>query len=49
MESQAGRASIESDAAEWLVALEASYTMEEQRSHHHGNVHVDVSTGVEFF
>ena len=36
-------------AAEWLVALEASYTMEEQRSHHHGNVHVDVSTGVEFF
>jgi methyl-accepting chemotaxis protein len=37
------------DAAEWLAALEASYTMEEQRSIHHGNVHVDASTAVEFF
>jgi methyl-accepting chemotaxis protein len=37
------------DAAEWLAALEASYTMEEQRSVHHGNVHVDASTAVEFF
>jgi methyl-accepting chemotaxis protein len=39
----------QSDAAEWLTALEASYTMDEQRSSHHGNVHVDKSTGVEFF
>jgi len=37
------------DAAEWLEALEASYTMEEQRSQHHGNVHVDRSAGAEFF
>ena len=39
----------QSDAAEWLAALETSYTMEEQRSHHHGNVHVERSSGVEFF
>jgi methyl-accepting chemotaxis protein len=39
----------QSDAAEWLATLEASYTMEEQRSHHHGNVHVERSSGVEFF
>jgi methyl-accepting chemotaxis protein len=39
----------QSDAAEWLAALDASYTMEEQRSHHHGNVHVERSAGVEFF
>lgn len=39
----------QSDAAEWLASLEASYTMEEQRSHHHGNVHVERSSGVEFF
>jgi methyl-accepting chemotaxis protein len=37
------------DAAEWLAALEASYTMEEQRSVHHGNVHVDAGAAVEFF
>ena len=28
------------DAHAWLERLEASYTMEEQRSEHHGNVHV---------
>lgn len=39
----------QSDAAEWLAALEASYTMDEQRSHHHGNVHVERSSEVEFF
>jgi methyl-accepting chemotaxis protein len=39
----------QSDAAEWLEALEGSYTMEEQRSQHHGNAHVDRSSGVEFF
>jgi methyl-accepting chemotaxis protein len=37
------------DAAEWLAALEASYTMEEQRSSHHGNVHIEQDAGVEFF
>lgn len=39
----------QSDAAEWLEALEASYTMEEQRAHHHGNVHVDRGSEIEFF
>lgn len=39
----------QTDAAQWLAALEASYTMDEQRSSHHGNVHVDKSAGVEFF
>jgi len=36
-------------AAEWLQALEASYTMDEQRSQHHGNVHIERSAGVDFF
>lgn len=39
----------QSDAAEWLANLEASYTMEEQRSQHHGNVHIDRGSEVEFF
>jgi methyl-accepting chemotaxis protein len=39
----------QTDAAQWLAALEASYTMDEQRSSHHGNVNVDKSAGVEFF
>lgn len=39
----------QTDAAEWLAALEASYTMDEQRSHHHGNVHIERSSEVEFF
>ncbi len=39
----------QTDAAEWLAALENSYTMEEQRSSHHGNVHVQKGSGVEFF
>jgi methyl-accepting chemotaxis protein len=37
------------DAQAWLKRLEASYTMEEQRSHHHGNQHVDRGSEVEFF
>jgi methyl-accepting chemotaxis protein len=37
------------DAMEWLQRLESSYTMEEQRSEHHGNVHVDRGSEVEFF
>lgn len=39
----------QSDAAEWLETLNASYTMEEQRAHHHGNVHVDRGSEIEFF
>ncbi len=39
----------QNDAAEWLANLEASYTMEEQRSQHHGNVHIDRGSEVEFF
>ncbi|MCU0969580.1 MAG: methyl-accepting chemotaxis protein [Rubrivivax sp.] len=46
---QADPHATQSDAAEWLAALEASYTMEEQRSQHHGNVHVDRGSTVEFF
>ena len=39
----------QTDAAEWLANLEASYTMEEQRSQHHGNVHIDRGSEIEFF
>ncbi len=39
----------QNDANAWLTALEASYTMDEQRSTHHGNVNVAASAGVEFF
>lgn len=39
----------QSDAAEWLANLETSYTMEEQRSQHHGNVHIDRGSEIEFF
>ncbi len=38
-----------SDAVRWLEELEKTYTMEEQRSHHHGMVEIQRSTGVEFF
>ena len=33
----------------WLERLEASYTMEEMRTAHHGTVAVDRQAGVEFF
>jgi methyl-accepting chemotaxis protein len=39
----------QTDAAEWLASLEASYTMNEQRATHHGNVAVDVGSNVDFF
>lgn len=39
----------QTDAAQWLEALEASYTMDEQRAQHHGNVHVDRGSEIEFF
>ncbi len=41
-------AAAESSAA-WLTRLEASYTMEELRSAHHGNVVIDQESSVEFF
>ncbi len=37
------------DAIDWLKRLEGSYTMDEQRSEHHGNAHVDRGSEVEFF
>ena len=46
---QANPYATQSDAAEWLANLEASYTMEEQRSQHHGNVHIDSGSEIEFF
>jgi methyl-accepting chemotaxis protein len=46
---QAHPQATQTDAAQWLEKLEASYTMEEQRSHHHGNVHVDRGSCVDFF
>jgi methyl-accepting chemotaxis protein len=36
-------------AGEWLARLDASYTMEEQRSEHHGNSTIQRETTVEFF
>ena len=37
------------DAVAWLASLERSYTMDEQRSQHHGNPHVERDAVVEFF
>lgn len=37
------------DVQLWLEALENTYTMEEQRAHHHGTVEVRSGSGVEFF
>ncbi len=39
----------QSDAAEWLAQLEARYTMDEQRSQHHGNAHIERASVTEFF
>jgi methyl-accepting chemotaxis protein len=36
-------------AGEWLARLDASYTMEEQRSEHHGNTTIQRDAGIEFF
>lgn len=38
-----------SQAGEWLARLDASYTMEEQRSDHHGNASIQRETAIEFF
>jgi methyl-accepting chemotaxis protein len=37
------------DATEWLAELDKSYTMEEQRTQHHGNVRIETGTSVDFF
>lgn len=37
------------DAQRWLDRLEATYTMEEQRSFHHGTTEIRKAAGVEFF
>jgi methyl-accepting chemotaxis protein len=37
------------DAVQWLDDLQHSYTMESQRSHHHGAVKIDHGQAVEFF
>lgn len=39
----------QSDAADWLANLERGYTMDEQRAQHHGNVHIDRGSEIEFF
>ncbi len=39
----------QSDAADWLAKLEASYTMEVQRARHHGNVHIERAAKVDLF
>lgn len=36
-------------AGEWLARLDASYTMEEQRSEHHGNTSIQREAAIEFF
>jgi methyl-accepting chemotaxis protein len=38
-----------SQAGEWLARLDESYTMEEQRSEHHGNTSIQRETAIEFF
>jgi methyl-accepting chemotaxis protein len=39
----------EAQASEWLARLDASYTMEEQRSQHHGHAVIERETAIEFF
>ena len=39
----------QSDAADWLANLERGYTTDEQRAQHHGNVHIDRGSEIEFF
>ena len=46
---QSNPTATHADVTLWLETLERSYTMEEQRTHHHGNVAIDRSAAVEFF
>jgi len=44
-----GKGASHADAVAWLRRLDESYTMEQQRSHHHGTVQISKSPAVEFF
>lgn len=44
-----GGGASHADAAAWLKRLDASYTMEEQRSHHHGTVQIARGPEVDYF
>lgn len=44
-----GRGASHADAVAWLKRLDDTYTMEQQRSQHHGTAHVGTSPAVEFF
>lgn len=44
-----GRTASNADAVAWLKRLDESYTMEQQRSHHHGTGQISKSPAVEFF
>lgn len=44
-----GRGASHADAVAWLKRLDESYTMEQQRSQHHGTVQISKSPAVEFF
>lgn len=46
---QQERPASQAEAAQWLAELEGHYTMEQQRAHHHGNVHVQQVKNIEFF
>ena len=47
--AKSGQASSAAHAADWLEALERSYTTTEQRNQHHGTATVSQSSGVDFF
>jgi methyl-accepting chemotaxis protein len=44
-----GRGASHADAVAWLKRLDESYTMEQQRSRHHGTGHIGSGAAVEFF
>ncbi|WP_088287352.1 methyl-accepting chemotaxis protein [Ideonella sp. A 288] len=46
---QSNPSATHADIAEWLARLEQSYTMEEQRTFHHGTVQIERTAAVEFF
>lgn len=46
---QSNPSATHADVAQWLAALENSYTMEDQRTFHHGNVAIERNANVDFF
>ena len=46
---QSNPSATHADVAVWLAELERTYTMEDQRSFHHGNVQIERGANVEFF